>query len=163
LELKNANVGQAIAILANLGVIAGIVFLALELRQNNQLLVAQTSYAQFNVERERRMTRVEHSNLVVKELSGSPLTQAERYSVMLLNNDALDSFRWQFREYQAGRLPEDFIDLRTWRDVWGATPGLIELFEEDRAELEPEFVTFMEDAVLNDPAFERFFERPEGL
>jgi hypothetical protein len=38
---------------AYLGVIAGIVFLAFELRQNNQLLIAQTSCAQFNIEQQR--------------------------------------------------------------------------------------------------------------
>ena len=27
-------------------------------------------------------------------------------------DDILDEFRWQFREFQAGRLPDDYIDLR---------------------------------------------------
>ena len=40
-ELKKIDLGQTITILANLGVIAGIVFLAFELRQNNSLLETQ--------------------------------------------------------------------------------------------------------------------------
>lgn len=40
--MKKIDVGQAISLLANIGVIAGIVFLGLELRQNNLLLNAQT-------------------------------------------------------------------------------------------------------------------------
>ena len=39
--MKNIDLGQTIGILANLGVIAGIVFLAVELQQNNKLLGAQ--------------------------------------------------------------------------------------------------------------------------
>ncbi len=108
------------------------------------------------------MIRVEHSDLVEKVLSGNPLTGAERRRMMLINNDTLDSYRWQFREYQAGRLPDNFIDLRTWRDVWGTNSGLIELFEEDRAELDPEFVRFIEETVFNDPNFVRFFEGNEN-
>ena len=36
--MKKLDLGQTVTILANLGVIAGIVFLAYELRQNNALL-----------------------------------------------------------------------------------------------------------------------------
>ena len=40
-EPKKLDLGQTITILANLGVIAGIVLLAIEMRQNNELLAAQ--------------------------------------------------------------------------------------------------------------------------
>jgi len=39
--LKNMDLGQTITILANIGVIAGILFLAFELRQNNEQLEIQ--------------------------------------------------------------------------------------------------------------------------
>ena len=39
--MKKIDLGQMITILANVGVIAGIAFLAIELQQNNQLLSAQ--------------------------------------------------------------------------------------------------------------------------
>ena len=133
------------SLVANLGVIAGIVFLALELRQNNELLVAQTSYAQYQVEKERRMTRVQYIDLVLKGASEEPLSLRESVMLELLNNDSLDAYRWQFREYQAGRLPDDFLDLRVWRDVWRVDTGLREVFEEDRPRLDPEFVQFVDE------------------
>jgi len=34
--MKNINYGQTISVLANLGVIAGILFLAIEIRQNTR-------------------------------------------------------------------------------------------------------------------------------
>lgn len=40
--MKKINFGQAVSVIANLGVIAGIAFLALELRQNNQQLAMQS-------------------------------------------------------------------------------------------------------------------------
>ena len=39
--MKKIDLGQTITILANVGVIAGIVFLAFELRQNNTFLAEQ--------------------------------------------------------------------------------------------------------------------------
>ena len=41
---------QSFGLLADLGVLAGIVFLVIEIRQNNSLLAAQASYAQFSNE-----------------------------------------------------------------------------------------------------------------
>jgi len=144
--MKKIDLGQSISILANLGVIAGIVFLAFELRQNNELLIAQTSYAQFNVEQQRRMLRMQESETIMTPPDSR--TRAQGLRLELLNNHTLDSFIWQFREYQAGRLPDDFIDLRIWQDVW-TTRGLRDLFEEDRQRLDPEFVQFVEENILN--------------
>ena len=39
--MKKIDLGQTIGILANIGVVAGTVFLAVELRQNNELLNSQ--------------------------------------------------------------------------------------------------------------------------
>jgi hypothetical protein len=39
--MKNIDLSQVISTVANVGVIAGIVFLAFELRQNNELLISQ--------------------------------------------------------------------------------------------------------------------------
>jgi hypothetical protein len=41
--MQKIDFGQSIGILAKLGVIAGIVFLALELQQNNEVLVSGQS------------------------------------------------------------------------------------------------------------------------
>ena len=40
--MKKLDLGQTVSILANLGVIAGIVFLGIEIRQNNYLLETQS-------------------------------------------------------------------------------------------------------------------------
>jgi hypothetical protein len=40
--MKKIDLGQTITILANVGVITGIAFLAAELRQNNEMMRAQT-------------------------------------------------------------------------------------------------------------------------
>ena len=151
--MKKIDLGQSITILANVGVIAGIVFLGIELRQNNELLTAQASYAQFNVERERRERLMVNADgftdLVVKARTDAPLTETEWTRVNVLFNDILDSWRWQYRELQAGRLPDNFVDLRVWRAIWDATPGVRDLFRDNRNELDPGFVEFVEGNVIS--------------
>ena len=39
------EIGQVLTLGANVGVIAGIIFLAMEVRQNNRLLAAQARYS----------------------------------------------------------------------------------------------------------------------
>jgi hypothetical protein len=58
--MKKIDVGQFIAILANLGVLAGIAFLAVELRQSNELISAE---ARFNM----LATRTEPYTLQITE------------------------------------------------------------------------------------------------
>ena len=42
--MKQMNFGQLVTILANIGVLAGIVFVALEIRQANRIAIGTTSY-----------------------------------------------------------------------------------------------------------------------
>ncbi len=151
--MKKLDLGQTLGILANVGVIAGIVFLGVELRQNNELLVAQASFARFSIERERRervMESPEYADLVIKARSDAPLSESERLRMTVASSDILDAWIWQFRELQAGRLPDGYIDLRAWRNLWDNTPGLRELYQADRAELGPEFIRFVDENVVNE-------------
>ncbi len=151
--MKKIDLGQTIQIVANLGVIAGIVFLAFELRQNNALLTAQSSHALLSTKFEYRARIIDNTNgfaeILQKRRSGAQLSPVERSRLNIFAHDLLDIFRWQFRELQAGRLPDDYIDLRTWHDLWDLTPELRDLFEEDKSRLDPEFVSFMDEIVIN--------------
>ena len=60
--MKKIKLGQVVSILANVGVILGLMFLAYELRQNNQLIEAQ--------QRDSRNSRVLYLNEVIIESPG---------------------------------------------------------------------------------------------
>jgi hypothetical protein len=150
--MKKIDLGQAISILANVGVIAGIVFLAVEIRQNNDLLISQAGFAQLTAEIERRSRWIDNTNefldIALKKSAGEPLTPAENVRLRLHGQNVLDTFRWQYRELEAGRLPDGYIDLAAWRRVWRNTPSLREVFEDDRSELDPGFVQFIEAQIV---------------
>ena len=151
--MKKLDLGQTLGILANIGVIAGIIFLAFELQQNNELLAADASFNRFNMERGRRDRLIENrgglGEIAFKKASDQPLTEFEAYRHAVLISDHLESLKWQFGEIQAGRLPEDSIDLNAWRFVWLNNPELGERFNSERETLDPDFVNFIEANIVN--------------
>ncbi len=151
--MKKIELGQVITIIANLGVIIGIAFLAIELRQNNALLLAQNAHAQFSAELDRRGRFIDNTNgfaeIIVRQSSGTPLNPVEEVRLAMFANEVLSGFQWQFREIQADRLPENYLDLGTWRDIWDTIPQLGDAFEEDKAQLDSDFVQFMNENVIN--------------
>ena len=152
--MKKIDLGQAISILANVGVIGGIVFLAMELRQNNSFLAAQASYMQFSVERERRTRTMENranlTDISRRANAGEELTQTERQQLYALNRDTLDSWQWQFRENQAGRLETRFMNIEDWRALWGFNSGIREIYQQTLNRRNPEFIQFMEENVISE-------------
>ena len=152
--MKKIELGQTITILANIGVIAGILFLAFELRQNNQFLAAQVSYAHHEAERQRRSPIIANdggiTEIVIKSVNQEELTQVEDYRLLILYNNMLEDFEWQFREVQAGRLPEDRLNVSNWRAVWNQ-PRLVQSFERSRANRDPAFVAYWQENVVNEP------------
>jgi len=152
--LKKLDLGQTISILANVGVIAGILFLAFELRQNNQILIAQTSYAQFSIERERRNRLIENvggiTDVMQKGRSGIPLTEDEAFRRNLVWEDLVSNWRWQFREVEAGRLPANILDVQTARVIWQANhPALANYFNETSSRYDAAFTQWIEENIVN--------------
>jgi len=146
--MKKIDLGQAINTLANLGVIAGIVFLAVEIRQNNELLAADASFNRFSIERTRRERIMENrgglAEVVLKTNKNIPLNDLEALQTTAHMLDLLESLKWYFGEVVAGRLEAGSIDIANWRLIWRVNPPLRELFVDRRASLDPAFVEFVE-------------------
>jgi len=117
--MKKLDIGQAVSILANVGVIAGIIILAFELDQNSDLVAAQTRNTmsqsvieniQMNME-----PRVVLANL--KLARGDALSAEDIY---LLDHIANATFRlWENTHYQyrVGLLDAEELeaDMEIWR------------------------------------------------
>jgi hypothetical protein len=146
--MKKIDFGQTISIFANIGVIAGIVFLAAELRQNNELLQADASLNRFNIERERRERIMENrgglAEIILKKNNDVALDDIQALQHQALMLDLLESLRWYFEEVRAGRLPPGSIDIENWRTVWRVNPELAELITEQRPALDPAFLEFID-------------------
>ena len=150
--MKNIDFGQTIAILANLGVIAGIVFLGFELQQNNELLEAQARASLLDRRtgaNELLATNGDLARIMEKSQLGEALTIAENIQLDSYNRRILASFEWQFDEFQRGRL--SFEDIKTKAlaaSFESPASGMPKIWMEWREQASPEFVSFMEQNVI---------------
>ena len=130
--MKKIDLGQTITILANVGVIIGIVFLALEIRQNNSQLSAQSRFNYFQ-------TRIDFSLLSATDPVLSPILAKlslgealDRHEEVLFFNfaiAALDAWRFEMLEYEAGRLTYEELDIPRKREIFNA-PGFRSVFDQ---------------------------------
>lgn len=126
---------------ANIGVIAGILFLAIELQQNNELMAAQNRYNRYEV-----ATRTfdfligdeSINNIYFRAMASDQLTASEMNRFRTFASLTILGFEWSYKEIPVEELPverwvrnfesEDFIY------AWNSWKG----------DIDPEFVAFIE-------------------
>jgi len=141
--MKKIDLSEAVHILTNIVVIAGIVFLGIELAQNNELMVAEGQFNRLFVATETATIVAENpalANLLVKATNNEELTQSEQLRLNMYNYRVLMNMQWTFRE-----LPRSDLPIETWRRN-AAQPYRRQYWEKREAEFYPEFVRFMKES-----------------
>jgi hypothetical protein len=98
-----------LTLLANIGVIAGIVFLAFEIRQNTTAteLDAASNYEAALREYELFVAgNPDFTEIIVKSIAGKPLTEIEQFRVHMFFRGALRNWQTAYFQYQLGALDE---------------------------------------------------------
>ena len=139
--------------LANVGVIAGIVFLAIEIRQNTEMVRAQTRdsitekqiavFGWFATSTENNRIRVEGDGLRLDP--DSP--EASQYSWMIAGNFRLWENEWY--QYQQGLFDHEEFEPRIniWKRMINNAPGMKKTWEAQRAAYSPEFKALIDSLV----------------
>jgi len=98
--MKKIDIGQTVGVLANVGVIAGIIFLAVELTQNQELMRAQTRNEMSRTIIELNTLSMEDrfASLILKGQAGEPLSDVERFQYARWANNWLRY--WENVTYQ---------------------------------------------------------------
>ena len=155
--MKKIDLGQTVQIVANVGVIAGLIFLAVEIKQNNDLLESEATLVlrDNRIENSRRLLESpEFSNFLAKLASGEQLTTSEKLQETALYQSYLIHWQWEYNEFRNDRLNEDQLPTGAWsRIVHGngelPTPGLLLFWDSWSKRLpDSDFVEFMEDNVV---------------
>jgi hypothetical protein len=119
--MKKIDLGQTIQILANVGVIAGIVFLAVELDQNSDQMTAQTrnNVAQSVIDNIEMGMDPRLVAATLKLQRGEPLTAEEGFLMDQLANATLRLWENTFYQYRVGLFDEEEIeaDMAVWREL----------------------------------------------
>ena len=142
-------------VLGVVGIIAGIVFLGYELRQNNELMAAEERRAQYSMEMELWGQLVDSPDLIpmlLKDRNGESLSAEEEFRLNAFWMRTLSGFQWAYRE---GANTENYLQSqrknfeaygslrRTWsgNDI-GSRSASKDYFD-------PEFVQWMEENIVN--------------
>ena len=148
--MKKIDLGQSISIAANLGVIAGIVFLAIEIGQTNDQLAAQSRNTMYQLREKIASDYVNNvgdiADLIAKERRGDALTEVEAGRLNARRVQMLRSM-----EYMVQEAPEDSLYHAQYMTVLFSTNfGLAENFLQAAAggSYDPLFVSFIEQNVL---------------
>jgi hypothetical protein len=156
--MKKVDLWQAIGALANIGVIAGIAFLAIELQQNNRLLSAEARYDQRQNQQARASRAIvnnELADLMVRARDGADLSESDELRLFLMSADIFSEFEWTYSQIQAGNLEDDGTLLPQMRNAFG-NPRILfipgDIFREAWDTLSPtrnpDFVRYVEANVL---------------
>jgi len=158
---KNISLGQLLEIIASVGVIAGIVFLAVELQQNNELLGAEARSTRLSVRLEEVQLPIHNPGLaeaLIKHRHGEKLTEYEQLVLDRNMETILVVFQNVFTEAQRGLIDENSIPLDSWRGYFsgrnlstpGYWPNISAYWEASKTDFDPAFVEFMEENVVNE-------------
>jgi len=100
--MKKIDLAQTLGILANVGVIAGIVFLAVEIGQNNDQLAAQTRSTIYELRSGLERDLINNvggiAELVARERRGEALTDVEESRLLSRRFNMLRTFEYMVRE-----------------------------------------------------------------
>jgi len=150
--MKKIDFARALSILANVGVIGGIVFLGIELQQNNELLASQ---ARSNLV-SGRATYQEYvatnvggiADIITKVNRGEAVSDTERFRLTVHWDLVLNNWIAMYEEVEAGPLDEGDIPVGTWARTFRGNPDLRQQWEIRKGDYPESFVQFVDEEVL---------------
>jgi hypothetical protein len=152
--MDSDHLNKWLTLAANVGVIAGIVFLALELRQNNELLEAETRAAaniRLTATPAMISTDIDLADVLVRAKNGEALSESEELRVIAFNVMRLRGQEAFFGEYQKGTV--ELIPIDDWRrrfhsELFGA-PAQSETWSKTKSYFGDDFVQFIENEIID--------------
>lgn len=155
--MSKRDFGQAINTLANVGVIAGIVFLAVELSQNNELLEMEARTVLIQNQQDgwdRIAENPELVSLFIKDRNGELLTEAEEFRLNAFWMSYLIRSEWQFTHFSDGGTNLESLrrvnaTYGSFRRTWsGNATGARSA---SRKSFSPEFASYVDRVIESTP------------
>ena len=134
-----------VTLCANLGVIAGIIFLAVEIAQNNELLAAQDRFNRLTVSQHPGTMTVADPELR-RILLKAPIEQLdlnEQIAFSAFWDQVFTGWQWTFNELEFDELP-----IERFRDRFNRSSSTLPTWNATKFQYEKEFVEFVEEFIV---------------
>jgi len=150
--MKKIDFGQTIQILANVGVIAGLIFLAIEIAQNNELLQAEARRSQLDAWVNDYSGIVDNADVsrivfAMNLNNGEGLSDEDKWRYSWWVRRMLNRWEWEYSEVTRGYLDMGDLNVVGW-SARLANPAFRAVWDEYRDARDPEFVQFVEANLL---------------
>jgi hypothetical protein len=149
--LTTKDLNRWIILGANIAVLIGIVFVALELRQNNELMAAEARFNRVTVSRDAWQAMAEngdYANLLVRARRGEELSETDEFRAKASNMRYLVNMDWIYRE-----LPVDSAERNYMRQSLisaSTNPVFLRVWAAEKTHFSPAFVEWVEQEILAD-------------
>ena len=150
--MNTEKMSHLVSMVANFGVIAGIVFLGFELQQNNQLMVEEARYNNLS----QRITTNQHllSNPEIQQLAVSPPdnpTPLQQAQLRYLHRNAWLTWQWEYQVAATGIY--SWAELEVLAEDWQRAfqdRQMADLWESEKdIAFASDFVQWMDENVAN--------------
>ena len=140
---------QWLSLIANVGVVAGVVFLAFEIQQNNELLIQESRYSMLENQKDWKFFlngNPEIAKLIYASSSGE-LNEIEKFRRFDILSGLLLTWQWEWEQSQSDLFGSSQLPVEGFRALWMSTNiqadwvGL-------KSILRPEFAEFLESNVV---------------
>ena len=151
--MKKIEPGQVASFIANIGVIGGILLLAYELRQNNDLMEAEARLNRTVIAIDTWRFIAENADLAElreKERQGKELSLAETRRIDATIMAILVALEWTFSERPEGSSERDQV-IAVQRYNFANYPEFGRVWQERKTAFNPSFVQWMDENVVDRP------------
>jgi hypothetical protein len=137
-----ANLAEIVGTAA---IVVSLVYVAVQIRQNNQHLAQGAQRARAQAVRDNLGTMRELAELVMKDRAGETLTSSEDFQMSLVWMASLFSYQTSFLQ-----LPRSELEghARWMGRFFESNPSLRDTWKQNRDTFHPDFVRFMEGSVV---------------
>ena len=149
--MNSESLNRWLTLGANLGVIAGIIFLAIELRQNNELLAADARFNRLQVTWNGWQSLAENGDLTVLigfSRNGEILEGSKQVRVDAVVMRILVAMEWLYRELPPDS-PERLYMRVELQDVFAGIGADLRVWEDRKSRFDPNFVRWVEANVIS--------------
>ena len=136
---------------SNIAVLIGVVFVALEIRQNNDLMAAEARFNKVSVSRDAWQAIAEngdYADLLVRARRGEELSETDEYRATAHMMRYLVNMDWMYRE-----LPTDSPERNYMQQsliASSANPLFLRVWVDQKTWFSPAFVEMVEKEILAD-------------
>ena len=138
-----ANLAEIIGTIA---VVVSLIYVAVQIRQNNRLLAHEAQRARAQSVRENLRGMADNAEILVKDSDGETLTAVEAHRIDAFWMAILFSYQTSFQQLPLDQIMGHAIFLRRYFET---QPSAHVTWEKNRDTFQPDFVQFMEQNVIN--------------